>query len=306
MTAQVPPPETEEAPGPTLAARFALWQRAGGIATPLATAIFAFLVAGLVVLATGHDPLQTYHAIFNGAGLNWLFPWVHGFERQTAAFNLQETGLLFIPLVLSGLAVAFAFRCGLFNIGGQGQYIVGSIFALWIGSSFATMNGPLHVVLAGSIEVGHQGYVIAWSRLPEEAREVAFDRLGRRSGGQRKNLESARLERRSSFRQLALFPELCEQPVRVVLTFLHVRLIERVDPKQRPDRRCRHFPSEEFLAQVDLLGEVDSDYRMPHCFESAQLTIGVCVRLRPESQVNKKPIIAVALGLTQRFARHWG
>src|SRR2546430_14745293 len=35
--------------------RFALWQRAGGIATPLATAIFAFLVAGLVVLATGHD-----------------------------------------------------------------------------------------------------------------------------------------------------------------------------------------------------------------------------------------------------------
>ena len=83
-------------------------------------------------------------------------------------------------------------------------------------------------------------------------------------------------------------------------------MIERVDPKQRPDRRCRHFPSEEFLAQVDLLGEVDSDYRMPHCFESAQLTIGVCVRLRPESQVNKKPIIAVALGLTQRFARHWG
>jgi general nucleoside transport system permease protein len=148
MTVDTPQPEPEGVPHQTLAARFALWQRAGGIATPLATAIFAFLVAGVVVLATGHNPLDTYRAIFNGAGLNWLFPWVHGVARQTAAFNLQETGLLIIPLVLSGLAVAFAFRCGLFNIGGQGQYIVGILTGTQMGVWFASLPGPVHIFLA--------------------------------------------------------------------------------------------------------------------------------------------------------------
>jgi general nucleoside transport system permease protein len=148
VTESTPPPEVPVPGTPSVAERLALWQRAGGIATPLATAVFAFFVAGLVVVATGHDPLQTYRAIFNGAGLNWLFPWVHGFERQTAAFNLQETGLLFIPLVLSGLAVAFAFRCGLFNIGGQGQYIVGIVTGTQMGVWFASLPGPVHIFLA--------------------------------------------------------------------------------------------------------------------------------------------------------------
>jgi simple sugar transport system permease protein len=46
-----------------------------------------------------------------------------------------------------GLAVAFAFRAGLFNIGGQGQYLVGSIFAVWFGSKFSGMPHVLHVLL---------------------------------------------------------------------------------------------------------------------------------------------------------------
>ena len=41
--------------------------------TPLMTAVFAFLMGGIVVLATGHNPLHTYKAIFEGAGLNWFF-----------------------------------------------------------------------------------------------------------------------------------------------------------------------------------------------------------------------------------------
>ena len=44
--------------------------------------------------------------------------------------------------------MAFAFRAGLFNIGGNGQYIVGSIAAVWVGSSFADMPSFLHIVLA--------------------------------------------------------------------------------------------------------------------------------------------------------------
>ena len=40
---------------------------------------------------------------------------------------MQQTLILTTTLILTGLAVAFAFRCGLFNIGGQGQYIVGAV-----------------------------------------------------------------------------------------------------------------------------------------------------------------------------------
>jgi hypothetical protein len=134
---------------PSVAARLAFYQRAGGIVTPLITTIVAFFIGGLVVFATtGHNPLNTYREIFNGTGLNWLFPWVTGQTRTDASFNLQQTLLLTTTLILTGLAVAFAFRCGLFNIGGQGQYLVGAYFSVWIGSSFAGLSTLPHVVLA--------------------------------------------------------------------------------------------------------------------------------------------------------------
>ena len=41
---------------------------------PLITTLLAFLIGGLVVVVTtGHNPLSTYKAIFNGTGLNWFF-----------------------------------------------------------------------------------------------------------------------------------------------------------------------------------------------------------------------------------------
>ena len=130
------------------AARLAAYIRGGGILVPLLTVVLAFLTAGLVMLFTGDDPIATYEAIFTGTGLQWLFPWVTGDDRATAALNLQQTLILTTPLILTGLAVAFAFRAGLFNIGGQGQYIVGAVAAVWVGSSFAGMPALLHVLLA--------------------------------------------------------------------------------------------------------------------------------------------------------------
>ncbi len=147
--ADEPRPPTEIEVIPSVAQRFAIWQRAGGIVTPLMTALVAFLIGGLVILATtGKNPFNTYREIFNGSGLNWLFPWVSGQERLSAALNLQQTLLLVIPLILTGLAVAFAFRCGLFNIGGQGQYIVGIMTGTQMGVWFGGLPGWLHIGLA--------------------------------------------------------------------------------------------------------------------------------------------------------------
>jgi ABC-type uncharacterized transport system permease subunit len=152
---------------PSVAERLAFYQRAGGIVTPLITTVLAFLVGGLVVLiTTGKNPLSTYKAIFEGTGLSWFFevgshdvgmpltdrrvwfPWNTNSFESVAAFNLQQTLVLTTTLIFTGLAVAFAFRCGLFNIGGQGQYIAGSLAAVWVGSSFIGMNRLSHVLLA--------------------------------------------------------------------------------------------------------------------------------------------------------------
>jgi ABC-type uncharacterized transport system permease subunit len=143
-----PSPKPAEAL-PSVAARLAFYQRASGIVTPLLTAVLAFFIGGLVVLVTTHkNPLNTYKEIFNGTGLNWLFPWINGQERAAAALNLQQTLIYATTLMLTGLAVAFAFRCGLFNIGGQGQYIVGSLVAVQMGIWFASMSPVPHVLLA--------------------------------------------------------------------------------------------------------------------------------------------------------------
>jgi len=168
--------ETPEAPEPTpegtipsVAARLALYQRAGGFIVPLITTVFAFFIGGLVVLVVTHkNPISTYKAIFNGTGLNWFFPWLSHSERVTAAFNLQATLILTTALILTGLAVAFAFRCGLFNIGGQGQYNLGAIVAVLVASSWTGMPGVPHILLsivlgalAGALLAGFAGLLKA-------------------------------------------------------------------------------------------------------------------------------------------------
>src|SRR5437868_3208079 len=169
---------------PSVLARLAVWQRAGGIVLPATTALLAFVFGGLVVAATGKNPLTTYRAIFDGTGLNWLFPWVTGAARANAAINLQQTLLITTSLVLTGLAVAFAFRCGLFNIGGQGQYLVGSYFAVWVGSSLAGLPGALHVLLAVAVAaLAVYWVVVNRTTLGFQVRAVGFNPEAARYGG---------------------------------------------------------------------------------------------------------------------------
>ena len=132
----------------TVASRLSGYLRGGGVLVPIVTALLAFIVGGLVVLATGANPFSTYKAIFEGTGLNWFFPWLSSDDRIVAELNLQQTLIATTPLILCGLAVAFAFRCGLFNIGGQGQYLVGTYFAVWVGSSFQDMAALPHILLS--------------------------------------------------------------------------------------------------------------------------------------------------------------
>jgi general nucleoside transport system permease protein len=145
----------ESRPQLSLAARYGIAQKAAGVLAPVLTALLAFLIGGIViVITTGKQPWSVYKAIFDGSGLNWLLPWISADERTLAALNLQQTLLITTALILTGLAVAFAFRCGMFNIGGAGQYLAGAVMAVWIGSSLPDLNPLLHVlfaILAGTV-----------------------------------------------------------------------------------------------------------------------------------------------------------
>ena len=142
--------------------------RAGGVIVPFMAAVLAFFVGGVVVAATGHNPLGAYKAIFEGTGLTWFWPFLNEQQRIAAASDLQQTLLIMTPLILTALAVAFAFRCGMFNIGGQGQYWIGLIVGLYIGTQLAGTPRAVHVfvalvcaILAGAIWGGIAGILKA-------------------------------------------------------------------------------------------------------------------------------------------------
>jgi ABC-type uncharacterized transport system permease subunit len=159
VTPPAQPPEEE-----VYQLRAGIYERAGGFLIPLAATVLAFLIGGLVVLITGHNPITAYRAIFEGAGFNWPWLWLTGQDTTEAARDLQQTLRVMTPLILTALAVAFAFRCGLFNIGGQGQYWVGLIFSLYVGTHLSGLSRPLHVavglaagILGGAIWGGIAG-----------------------------------------------------------------------------------------------------------------------------------------------------
>jgi len=165
-TANVPP---EQEPSTNFTVKLGIAQRAGGAVVPVMTGVLAFLAGGIVVAATGHNPWTAYKGIWQGAGFNWLFhiPWNTN-TINLSAFNLSQTLLLTTTLILCGLAVAFPFRCGLFNIGGQGQYLVGLVVANWVGVSFASWPTLPHVLLgifaaaaAGAVWAGIAGFLKA-------------------------------------------------------------------------------------------------------------------------------------------------
>jgi ABC-type uncharacterized transport system permease subunit len=171
VTPPAPAPETEE----PYSLRTGFQERAGGFLIPLAATVLAFLIGGLVVLLTGHNPVTAYQAIFEGAGFNWPYQWLTGEDTRESGRDLQQTLRVATPLILAALAVAFAFRCGLFNIGGQGQYWVGFISALVVATHLEGLNRPLHVVLcivAGIVGGAVWGGIAGFLRATVGAHEV--------------------------------------------------------------------------------------------------------------------------------------
>ena len=105
-----------------------------GISVPLVAVLLAALIGAALLAISGANPLQAYGALIKGA-----------FGSPVA---IQRTLEKTTPLIFSGLAVAFAFKAGLFNIGAQGQLLIGAIVAAYVGFSFDGLPALIHAPLA--------------------------------------------------------------------------------------------------------------------------------------------------------------
>lgn len=146
-TPSVVPPTSEQEK------RFALeqerMQRLITLATPFISVALAVVIGSLVIVASGHDPVAAFSAMFLGA---------FGGVRQ-----IGETLLRATPLIFTGLAVAYGFRSGLFNIGAEGQLFLGGLAAAFFGVQLAGLPWIVSVplVLLSAMLAG-----AAWAFIP--------------------------------------------------------------------------------------------------------------------------------------------
>jgi ABC-type uncharacterized transport system permease subunit len=121
-------------------------QKAG---TPLLSVLLAMITSSIIVLISGGDPLAAFTALWQGAFGN--------------AYQVGETIMRATPLIFTGLAIAYGFRAGLFNIGAEGQLFMGGLAAAWIGIALAGL--PWFVIVPIMLVCGALAGA-AWAFVP--------------------------------------------------------------------------------------------------------------------------------------------
>ena len=114
---------------------------------PICSALLGLLAGAIIMLISNYDPVKGYGALLEGI-----------IGRPKA---IGETIRAMTPLILAGLAVAFAYKAGLFNIGVEGQLLVGWLASVWVGYALK-LPTILHVpiaILAAALAGGIWGFV---------------------------------------------------------------------------------------------------------------------------------------------------
>jgi ABC-type uncharacterized transport system permease subunit len=116
---------------------------------PFIAVVAAFIVGGILVLLIGDNPIHTYRLMF-GSALSW-------------PDGIGYTLFYATPLIFTGLAVLVAFRCGLLNIGAEGQLYLAAFAAAWVGISLAQSSAWLLIPLCFAAAIVAGGM---WGAIP--------------------------------------------------------------------------------------------------------------------------------------------
>ena len=105
----------------------------GSFIVPLLSIILAFVIGGIIMAALGANPFDAVKYLFQGA-----------FGSKA---NIGTTLTKATPLMFTSLCACFAYKCGVFNLGGEGQFLMGSI-AAFVTAYFSGVTGFAGVLLA--------------------------------------------------------------------------------------------------------------------------------------------------------------
>src|SRR6266850_1981364 len=116
---------------------------------PLVAVIAAFVIGGILILIIGDNPIEAYRLLL-GSALSW-------------PDGIGYTLFYATPLIFTGLAVLVAFRCGLLNIGAEGQLYVAAFATAWVGITLSNLPSVLLIPLCclAGIAAG-----AAWAAIP--------------------------------------------------------------------------------------------------------------------------------------------
>jgi ABC-type uncharacterized transport system permease subunit len=153
------------------------WRSA--LLVPFLAIVTALLVGIVVIILTdlealrlwGSDPGQAWSLTWDSISTGYKALFVGSFGSVRA---ISETLLGSAPLILGGLSVGIGFRAGLFNIGTEGQMLIGGMFAIWVGTAFSLpifLHLPL-ALLGAAIGGGIWGGIPGLLRAKTGAHEV--------------------------------------------------------------------------------------------------------------------------------------
>lgn len=119
----------------------------------LAAFILAIIAGGIFIWAMGKNPIEAYKLILKGAFIG---------SKRNPMSSIQATVIIAIPLIIVSLGLSFAFKMKFWNIGGEGQVIVGGIFASYFALYHSDLPHFLLIIvmfLAGAIGGGLWGLI---------------------------------------------------------------------------------------------------------------------------------------------------
>jgi simple sugar transport system permease protein len=119
---------------------------------PLLAALAALALLALAALAFGHSPLELLGIMISGS--------------LGSRFALEGTLLKSVPLLLTGLSIVIAFRAGVWNIGGEGQFITGAL-AAFLAARFGVVAALAASLLAGALWASIASLMRLWRNAPE-------------------------------------------------------------------------------------------------------------------------------------------
>lgn len=120
-----------------------------GLVVPVVAIVLGLLIGAVLMLVTGTNPIEGYGALIRGS--------------FGSGIDFSETLVYVNPLIFTGLSIAVAYSAGLFNIGAEGQIIVGMLAAAFIGFKFAGLPRLFHIPL--TLFFGMAGGAL-WASVP--------------------------------------------------------------------------------------------------------------------------------------------